>query len=100
VKTRSLVALGLALAVFLPPGITTYLIGALTQSLTGVYLMFYDSSIVDPSLLPFIILYMLFEGAILFTLVRQGASRPGWALTAVVFVNLLLGIVQYQSMLL
>jgi hypothetical protein len=74
--------------------------GALSSSLTGVYLMFYDASTVNPSMLLFIILYLSFEGAIVLTLVRQGASRIGWTLMTFVLVNLLLGIVQYQSMML
>jgi hypothetical protein len=99
-RARSLLTLGFVLAVLLPPSLTSFLVGALSSSLTGVYLTFYDASSVNPSMLLFIILYLSFEGAIVLMLVRQGSSRIGWTLMTFTLVNLLLGIAQYQSTLL
>jgi len=99
-RTRSLVLVGLVLAIFLPPSLSAFLLGAVSPSLTGVYLMFYVPTSVVPSLLFFILLYLLSEGAIMLSLVRQGAGRAGWLLVAMAFGNLLLGIIQYQTGLL
>ena len=99
IEKRWLLLIGLAIGVFLPPGFTSFFLGAIAPKLTGVYLMFYDPSTVDPSLTFFIILYLLAEGGIMLGLMRQGASRAGWLLTALAFCNLLLGISLYQSMI-
>ena len=99
-NNKSVIGIGIALAILLPPGLVSFFLGILLAIVAGQFLPIYDPSTVVPSFLFFAIVCLIAEGAAAAVLFRRGASRHGWALATLAIANLLLGILLYQSTIL
>jgi len=97
VKNRTILAIGIALAILLPPGLPSFFVGLLLTSLTGQFPPIYDPSDVVSDLPFFFIVYLLVEVVFAVTLFRRGSRRTGWGLAALAVTSAVLGSVAFLS---
>ena len=96
-NAKPILALGIVLAILLPPGVTSFFLGAVFGLISGQLPVFYAPSMVNSSMLYVAILYLAVEAVFTVLLLRLGRRSTSWAFAALALLNLAVGIFLFQS---
>lgn len=96
-NNRALLAVGLVLAVLLPPSLTAFFIGVLVAIVTGQFPPVYGYPDVASALPFYLALYLLVEAVIVIILSGRGAKGQSRGLAALAAINLVIGVLALLS---